>query len=166
MRNNYDIAIIGGGASGIIAAITAARKNSELKIGVFEKNARVGKKILSTGNGRCNLTNQDQNPAHYHGKNTWFINEVLRQFSLEETVAFFNSIGIEIVSEGDKLFPHSLQATSVLDLLRYQLQQNNIEELCECCCQKIEKQGNKFLLRFNDGKSVLANKVKDNYTNR
>lgn len=159
MYRHYDVAIIGGGASGMIAAITASANNSELRVVVLEKSNRVGKKLLSTGNGRCNLTNLDQSPVHYHGKNSWFINEVLKQFSLENTLAFFKSIGVETITEGNKVFPRSLQASSVLDLLRYRMKEQGVEEVCDFYCTDIKKEGVTFTVESKDGQVIHANSV-------
>ena len=155
----YDVAIIGGGASGMIAAIVATTMNPDVRIVVLEKNSRVGKKLLSTGNGRCNLTNMDQSPVHYHGKNVWFINEVLKQFTLEDTLEFFKTIGVETVEEGNKVFPRSLQASSVLDLLRYNMKSRGVEEVCDFHCVGIKKEGDVFVLNSEDGRTVDASAV-------
>ncbi len=158
MHGCYDIAIIGGGASGMIAAITVAKSAPNLKIVLLEKSNRVGKKLLSTGNGRCNLTNLNQDPVHYHGKNGWFINEVLKQFSLDDTLTFFNSIGVKTINEGEKVFPHSLQASSVLDLLRYRLQSSGVEERCGFHCKSLKKENGVFILE-SDAEQLMAKKV-------
>lgn len=159
MNRDYDIAIVGGGASGMIAAITAAQYNPSLKIAILEKNARVGKKLLATGNGRCNLTNLDQNPDHYHGKNKWFIQQVLDQFNLDATLDFFRSIGVETISENGKIFPYSLQAASVLDLLRHRLKSLHVAEVCDFSCTSIKKDGDTFFLTAEDGGRFSAGAV-------
>lgn len=159
MYGRYDIAVIGGGASGMMAAITAAQSNPGLKIAVLEKNPRVGKKLLSTGNGRCNLTNLNQDSIHYHGKNVWFIKEILQQFDLNDTLSFFKTIGIETISENGKVFPRSLQATSVLDLLRFRMQLLKIEEICEFCCCKVKKEKDSFSITSQDGQRITSTSV-------
>ena len=74
------IAIIGGGASGLVAAIAAARTNPQAQILIYEKKDSAGKKILATGNGRCNLTNQDMNASYFHSDNLSVVEEVLQKF--------------------------------------------------------------------------------------
>ncbi len=108
-----NLLIAGGGASGLTAAITAKRTMPELRVTVLEANDRAGKKLLLTGNGRCNITNADLSPAHYHGGNPG------KMCGNGEIVNFFESIGTEIVFEPDgRAFPASYQASSVLDNLR------------------------------------------------
>ena len=84
--------VIGGGASGIVAAISAARHGAEVTI--LEHNDRIGKKILSTGNGKCNYTNRRQGLRFYRGENPAFVLPVLKQFGFKETIAFFKELGI------------------------------------------------------------------------
>lgn len=155
----YDAVIIGAGASGMMAAITAAQLNPALKIALIEKNSRVGKKLLSTGNGRCNLTNLDQNAVHYHGDNQWFIQQVLQQFDFDATLSFFRSIGIETTSENGKVFPQSLQAASVLDLIRYALTRNSVECICDFQCKRVKKEKDLYQLESIDQKVITAQKL-------
>ena len=79
------IAIIGGGASGLVAAIAAARTNPQAQILIYEKKDSAGKKILATGNGRCNLTNKDMNASYFHSDNLSVVEEVLQKFGYEDT---------------------------------------------------------------------------------
>lgn len=83
------IAVIGGGASGLVAAIAAARSNPKVQITIYEQKDSVGKKILATGNGRCNLTNKDMKSSYYRSENIPFVEEVLEQFGYEDTIRFF-----------------------------------------------------------------------------
>ena len=88
----YDSIIVGAGASGLMAAIQAARKGAHVLI--LEHMDRAGKKILSTGNGKCNFTNEKQGIAYYNGKNPAFVLPALRQFGVTETLQFFEELGI------------------------------------------------------------------------
>ena len=111
------VAIIGGGASGLVAAISAAARGASVTI--YERNDRVGKKILSTGNGRCNLTNMYADTANYHGEYPGFIKGVKSRYWVKETLEFFKSIGLMTKTEDEgRVYPCSDQASSVLDLLR------------------------------------------------
>lgn len=113
------ILIIGGGASGMMAAITAKRTNAGARVVIVERLERVGKKLLATGNGRCNFSNLNTSPANYYGKEPSFVNNALKEFTVDDTVNFFNSIGVFPREERDgKLYPYSLQASAVLDSLR------------------------------------------------
>ena len=87
-----DVLIIGAGASGLMAAIHAARCKADVT--VLEQKERAGKKLLHTGNGRCNLTNLEQKEEYYRCSQPKFPSEVLKQFPVEETLAFFQSLGI------------------------------------------------------------------------
>lgn len=121
-RSRIPLAIIGGGASGLAAAITAARLFKQHRIGpvvLLERLDRVGKKLLATGNGRCNLTHVDAGIERYHGRDPRFARGALHRFDSEATVAFFRELGMLCRAEEDgRVFPYSLQANTVLDTLR------------------------------------------------
>ena len=107
---------IGGGASGLMAAIAAAERGA--KVTLLERNRQVGKKILVTGNGRCNLTNLDQDLSHYRGGEPGFAAAVLGEFGLSETLERFKRMGVHTRSRNGYLYPYSDQASSVADALR------------------------------------------------
>ncbi|MDE6405384.1 MAG: aminoacetone oxidase family FAD-binding enzyme [Lachnospiraceae bacterium] len=113
------IVVIGGGAAGMMAAIQAAREGAAVT--VYEKNDRVGKKILSTGNGRCNFSNEAMGAEFYHGSGTALLDGALSAFGVARTKAFFASLGMRIRERDGYLYPASDQASTVLDLLRYEL---------------------------------------------
>ena len=87
-----EIAIIGGGASGLVAAIAA--KNENTSVTIYEKEKRVGRKILATGNGRCNMTNVNATEADYHGCDTSFMRGAINRFWVSETLNFFSELGV------------------------------------------------------------------------
>lgn len=151
------IAVIGGGASGLIAAIAAARNGAQVTI--YEKMNRVGKKILATGNGRCNYTNIDMSIHRYHGKNIKNAEAVLNYFDLHATLNFFEDLGISpYVGELGKVYPSSLQASSMLDVLRYEVQRLGIEEVTDCEITELRKSKDKFSIIGKSG-SFQADKV-------
>ncbi len=151
------IAVIGGGASGLIAAIAAARNGAQVTI--YEKMNRVGKKILATGNGRCNYTNMDMSIHRYHGKNIKNAEAVLNYFDLHATLNFFEDLGISpYVGELGKVYPSSLQASSMLDVLRYEVQRLGIEEVTDCEITELRKNKDKFSIIGKSG-SFQADKV-------
>jgi len=120
------IGIIGAGASGMAAAISAA-ENPNNEVILFERQARVGRKLLSTGNGRCNLTNLNMSASHYHGEASEFVLPALEKFSAEETLQWFRCLGLYTVSEeSGRVYPYSDQANSVVDVLRFALDKENI----------------------------------------
>lgn len=119
----FDIAVIGGGASGLAAAIEAKRYGGEsCRVAVIEKNARLGKKILVTGNGRCNLGNKGENqPCRYYGSCAELIIPLFDKF--EGSESFFRSLGLICKEDSGRLYPYSNHAASVLDALQFELQQ-------------------------------------------
>lgn len=149
MKYTADIAIIGGGASGLVAAITAKRLNPQLSVYIFEALDRVGKKLITTGNGRCNITNLNLNLERFHGENTAFCKPSFARFSYEEIKHFFYSIGVDFVNEGDKVYPASLQAASVVDALRFECDKIGVETVLNCKIEDISFGGN-FVLRSNE----------------
>ncbi|QSX06982.1 NAD(P)/FAD-dependent oxidoreductase [Sedimentibacter sp. zth1] len=151
------VAIIGGGASGLMAAIVAAKNNADVTI--YEKSNRVGKKILATGNGRCNYTNINTSVNNYHGKNVDIINDVLDIFSVQNTLDFFEDIGIyPYFDESGKVYPYSLQASSVLDNLRLEAVKHNVKELTECNIRNLRKSKGQFDI-ITDDKIYNADKI-------
>ena len=150
------IAVIGGGASGLTAAIVAARNGAEVTI--CEKMNRVGKKILATGNGRCNYTNMNLSKECYHSKNLNFAEEVMNFFNLDKTLVFFEDLGIlPYVDESGKVYPNSLQASSVLDVLRYELKRLNVKEVNDFNVTALRKSKDKFSIIGND--TITADRV-------
>lgn len=127
------VLIIGGGASGLAAALTAAAR-PDCQVTLLERQARVGRKLAATGNGRCNLTNLDAAPSHYHGQQPSFVVPALTAYPVEETLRWFAQLGLLTIREpSGRVYPHSDQATSVVDVLRLALEQSSavIETGCE-----------------------------------
>ncbi len=121
----HELIIIGAGASGITAAITA--KNLGIDTALIEVNNRIGKKILTTGNGRCNITNTCTKLERYHSDNKNFFKSVLNTFTVTDTITFFKELGLPLITlEEGKMYPMSLQASSVLDILRTSLEEKQI----------------------------------------
>ena len=118
------IAVIGGGASGMMAAITATEKGAAVTI--YESKERLGKKLLATGNGKCNYTNLRQTPDCYRGTYPEFALGILRKFSVENTIAFFESIGIVPKIKNGYVYPNSGQAVSVADALSLKVRELRI----------------------------------------
>ncbi len=114
-----DIIIIGGGASGLMSAVYLKKQNPQLNIRILEALPRVAKKLLLTGNGRCNISNKNVCISRYHGENVGFAEYALNKYDLKFTQSFFESIGVDFAFEGDKAFPASFQAGSVVDCLRF-----------------------------------------------
>ena len=158
---HHDLIIVGGGASGLIAAITA--KDFGIDVAIVEGNDRIGKKILTTGNGRCNISNNCIKPPfiNYHSSNPDFPFTALDKFSLEDTKNFFLSLGLPIVAlPTGKLYPQSLQASSVVDILKMAIEDRNIPLYTNCKIKDIHS-GKKFKLSTTNEEYKLftANKV-------
>ena len=120
-----NVCVIGGGAAGMLAALTAAENGHRVLL--LERQSRVGRKLLATGNGHCNLSNYHVSPAHYHG-GAGFCDFALSQFDVSETLQYFASLGLLTVSEASgRIYPMSNMAGSVLDVLRYALERPEID---------------------------------------
>jgi len=125
-----EVIVIGGGAAGMVAAIGAARRGAAVT--VLERMPRVGKKLLATGNGRCNFANARLELRRFHGQDPGFAAAALAAFDLEATIAFFRDLGIEPrEEEAGKIFPRSGQASAVLDVLRFELAHRGVVTHCE-----------------------------------
>jgi predicted Rossmann fold flavoprotein len=150
LSNQTKVIVVGGGASGIMAAIIAKRSGADVTI--LERNPRIGKKILVTGNGRCNFTNIHTDVSHYHGKNPKFIYGALYKFDVSHTIAFFEKLGIaHKMEEKGKAFPMSDQASSILDCLMYELNESGVKVLCNSYVKDIEKSKKGFKVYLENG---------------
>ena len=137
------VCIIGGGAAGLVSAIFAARNHASVIL--LEQNEKPGRKLLATGNGRCNLTNTYQHPSCYHGRHPEFAWEVIQQFPMQQTVAFFSKLGIYTRNRDGYLYPASLQASSVLEVLEAEARYLKVKIKCReqvtdiCACPDREQ---------------------------
>ncbi|WP_026802763.1 NAD(P)/FAD-dependent oxidoreductase [Aliarcobacter lanthieri] len=142
------IAIIGAGASGIMAAITAKRLNRNLEIDVFDANKSIGKKILASGNGRCNISNTTISSKNYIGENPEFVNFTLKEFDFKAFEKFCKSIGLLLdIKESGKVYPLSNEAKSVTNLLFIALEDLKINLFCEHFIDDIENIDDKFVVK-------------------
>ena len=133
------IGIIGGGASGMAAALAAAEKENAQVI-LLERQARVGRKLQATGNGRCNLTNLHAGEGGYHGEEASFADFAIGRFGPEETLSWFRSLGLfTVTEESGRVYPYSDQANSVLDVLRFALEKPNIQVKLGFEVEKVKK---------------------------
>ena len=113
-----NVIVIGGGAAGMMAALSAAEQGHQVTI--LERQARVGRKLMATGNGRCNLTNRHAAPIHYHGQDEQFCAPALSAFNVDATLEFFAKLGLVTMTEDSgRVYPFSNMAGSVLDVLRF-----------------------------------------------
>ena len=140
------VGIIGAGASGMAAALAAA-ENPNVTVVLMERQARVGRKLQATGNGRCNLSNLQAVRGGYHGEHPGFAEPAIRAFDPEATLRWFADLGLYTVIEpSGKVYPYSDQANSVVDILRLNLNQENIELKTDFEVEKIHKTPEGFVL--------------------
>lgn len=124
-----NIAVIGGGAAGLMAAIVASENGA--KVDIWERNDRVGKKILATGNGKCNFSNRQMSMNHYFGNDLSIPEMILNRFDVSDTEYFFRNLGMMIRAKDSLLYPYSEQASTVLDVLRFKVAELDIQILTE-----------------------------------
>jgi len=133
------IGIVGSGASGMAAALAAA-ENPEAQVVLMERQARVGRKLGATGNGRCNLTNLHASEGGYHGDEASFADYAISVFNPEKTVNWFASLGLfTVAEESGRVYPYSDQANSVVDVLRFALERDNITLKLGFEAEKVKK---------------------------
>lgn len=149
------VAVLGGGASGIMAALTAAEYGAQVTI--VEKNRRIGKKLLMTGNGRCNFTNINLKAEDY---NSAFVCDALSVFSPLKTISFFKEIGlISAEEDGGRIYPKSSQASAVLEVLLLELERRNVKIICDFDVDKITKTKSGFEISGRNNKKIFADRL-------
>ncbi len=153
----YDIAIIGAGPAGIMAAITAKKNGAGVIL--IEKNDAIGRKILATGNGRCNITNKLAKVENYHGSNQEFIGEVLHAFDQHQTMKFFENLGL-ILKEEDRgrMFPRTNQASSVVEILKHELERLQVEVRLKSVVKKITNIS-EWNIQLSNGSTIYSDKL-------
>ncbi len=158
MTEKKTVIVVGGGSSGMMAAISAARSGANVTL--LERKDRVGKKLLVTGNGRCNLTNSDSSLSRFHGGDRAFIAEVLSRFPVSSAVDFFEELGIACKTgrEG-RIYPHSEQASAVLDVLRWELERLGIGVRTGYEVKRIARREKDFALALAAGGELEAGRV-------
>ena len=134
-----------------MAAITAKRLNKNLQIDLFDANKSIGKKILASGNGRCNISNSNITSKNYIGENPDFINYALKEFDFKAFEKFCKSIGLLLdIKESGKVYPLSNEAKSVTNLLELALQELDVRDFLETFINDMEIEGEKFIIRTNE----------------
>ncbi len=157
-NHSKTILVVGGGAAGMMAALVAAERGAQVT--VLERMDKVGKKILVTGNGRCNITNSRQDLAHYHGAPAAFIDPVLRSFPVSKTLDFFKSLGLECVEEEEgRVYPSCGQASAVLNVLRFEMDRRNVRVLSGAEVSRLTRHGHAFKAETKDGRTFPADRV-------
>lgn len=154
----YKAIIVGGGASGLILSIELSKKFNGENVALIEKLDRVGKKLLSTGNGQCNFTNLDMDLSHYHSKVKDFCKTAITKYSPNFVIDYFKDLGILPTVDDGKVYPLSKQASSVLDALRFKLQSLNTKVFLNSKVIRIKK-GKPFEVCLENGEILYAENV-------
>ena len=151
-----DVIIIGGGASGMTAAIQAAQLG--VSVCILEKKDRVGRKLLTTGNGRCNLSNRDLDFSHYHGSIAKLLPKLWKRMDADRVEEFWRELGIDYVEgENGKVYPRSLQAGSVVNALRRKIEELGVEVRTETPVKEIRRIHQGYLVMTD--KETIQTKV-------
>lgn len=149
-----DVIIIGAGAAGLMAAIEAGKKNN--KVTVLELKNEAGRKILATGNGRCNLTNRNIESSCYFGDDKSFIEKVIQKIDYEYIKKYFEDMGLLFCNIGDYVYPYSKQSSSVTNVLLRECKKHNINFVFNCNVKNIEKKYDNFTINaiITEGKNT------------
>jgi len=148
MKDWWSVIVIGGGASGMMAAITAAKSGKDVLI--LERNDKLGKKILQTGNGRCNLTNYKMDSSCYCRENADFAMKIIHDFDEKAVMDFFSKAGLLLHNRQGYVYPNTDQASSVNEILGLMVKRSNIAVSYETTAKKIIKKDN-FLIQTSKG---------------
>ena len=156
-----DVIVIGGGAAGMVAAIKAL--NNGHKVTILEQKEKLGKKLLATGNGRCNLTNRilaecPWEEYLFDAADYDKVKNIFKSFSYEDTIRFFDSLGLMVGYEGDYVYPLSKQASSVYEVLTYKLRDLGADVKTDTYVTNISKENDKFMIKTS-GNTFKADKV-------
>jgi hypothetical protein len=157
MPKRFDVAVVGGGAAGLVAAISAARQGDSVII--CERMPRLGKKILVTGGGRCNLTNENLGPEAYTSGSPGLITAVFARFGKKDIRGFFKGLGLETYAEGCRVFPATNQASSVLKVLEMEIGRLGVTAELGFEVTRIGRLGTSFFVEAGDGRRVEARAV-------
>jgi predicted Rossmann fold flavoprotein len=157
MRNLMKTIVLGGGASGMMAAIIAARNNQ--KVILIERNNMLGKKLLATGNGKCNFSNMFCSSKDYFDKEK-FVENSFNIFGVKETLKFFRELGVLEREEAEgRIYPFSNQATAILDALRFEIESLNMKVMLSTKVNKIAKKNQQFSVLLENGQEILGDRV-------
>jgi len=157
MPHCFDVAVVGGGAAGLVAAISAARRGGAVVVG--DRMPRLGKKILITGGGRCNLLNEDLSARSFTSTSGDLVTSILGRFGKEDIRDFFLSLGLGMYSEGSRVFPITNQASSVLRVLEMEIRRLGVAVELNFEASRIERAGPLYSIAAADGRKLDARSV-------
>ena len=156
MKQTSDILIIGGGAAGLSCAVSASDSLKNLNITIIDRMPKIGKKLLATGNGKCNLSNENMSEKFYHG--TVDVSSLLSEFP--DIRPFMEKLGLFTYTDGaGRIYPLSNAAASVNDALRFAVGERNVKVFTECDCARIKKVGELFLVSTSCGEMTAKSVV-------
>jgi len=153
-----DIIIIGGGAAGMMAGISASRKGGSVLI--VEKNLKLGRKVLVTGNGRCNVTNRYADKSHYYGASPDFVEKVLSYFDQRQVMKFFENLGVLLKEEDNgRIFPRTNQAKTIVNALTEELEAKKVRIILGNPVRHLIKEKNLFQVKLQNSEEFIAAKI-------
>ena len=156
---NTDVAIIGGGACGLMCGVSLIKNGFNGSCVIIESNPRVGKKLLATGNGRCNLSNENLSNKFYYGSGRDSACQLFNKYNSEYIKEYFEKMGLMTVSDHEgRIYPYSNSGSSVLDIMRLHLD-HRVTEYCSCSVTKIIPNKNGYKLICNDSITFNAKKI-------
>jgi predicted Rossmann fold flavoprotein len=153
----FDTVIIGGGAAGIAAAISAKRRNQSVVI--CDRMAKIGKKILASGNGRCNILNEDLNESFYNPPARGLVRSIFEKFGKEHILVFFKELGLKTYSEDGRIFPRTNQSSSVMKVLEMELNRLSVPIELNFEVKGISRPEGRFVITSGGGRSIECEKL-------
>lgn len=160
MKNKYDICIIGGGASGLFCAIMIKRNNPSLSVAILEKQKDIGKKLLATGNGRCNLTNINADVNMYHGSFSEGVSHLLDLCPPQKLLDIFSDLGLLTTCDNEgRVYPYSKHSASVLDCMRIQCESLGIDIHNETKVNSVSKQADDYIISCENKDTYMCEKL-------
>ncbi len=155
---NAKAAVLGGGASGLAAAVGLARKTGAGSVILLERQDRIGRKLLATGNGRCNISNENISEKHYHGDEN-IIRSVIGGFGVNDLKSFFAGLGVLLRSDSEgRIYPHSNQSATILDSLRNECARLGVAERRSFAAHSIKREKGRFVI-FSDDTEVSCERL-------